>query len=542
MLRVLPVATILLAVIVVGLVPRFATYHHWNAHEEAFFHGEERLPLLSAADGYHFLDLARALVEGTYERFDPDKVVPHGFERPSPPPLFPVFLAGVHQATGFSIEWIASLYSPFAAVMIAIPIYLVATFLARNTKFPGKKADRAKAGAQIMGIFAAAFTLLSPAFVHRSSFAWGDTDPLNLLFVVCAILFAYGAAIAESGRERLFHLGGWLVTFILFLWWWEVPVAVMAITGLPLAVALGFIVFRSPRAIPLIALTVGAGLVAAAMFYGSGILHPERIFNVVATTFAYLTAAQTDPHFHAIGDIVRELASPSVSDLGYGIAGHPFLLAISAAGLVALLIAVRLHALFLMPLLLLACLSLTSLRFMLFAAPLFGLGVGFLAMLAWHFLRPTRGFAIFVGILLAANVYLVVQLWGLYTTLMIERTPSQIEGMTKLSEITPEGAVIWTHRWGHGHALKYHSRRGVISDGAFHPSYVNYVQAFPFTATSSRQAANWMQFYVAHGEGGLRRTNAIFGEHQDDWASGMAALQHFHAIGPSSSASDERIA
>ena len=543
MLRALIIVAMLIALMAVALIPRFATFHHWHTHEDAFFHGEERLPLLSAADGYYYLDLARAWAEGTYEEFDSNKNVPHGFERPRSPPLFSVFLASIHQWTGFSIEWVASFYSPIAGVIVSVPIYFLAILLAGNARLPGLKEDHATAGVHIMGVVAVAFALLSPSFVDRSSFAWGDTDPLNLLFTVFAIVFAYGAATAETERARGLYLIGWLVTFILFLWWWDqAPVVAIGIAGLPLAVAFVFLVFQRRRAIPLVVLAASASLVAAAVMHGAATLHPERVLNTVLGKLGYVTFAQADPVFHATGEIVTEQARATLDDLAKGIAGHRLLLAMSAVGFVALLVAVRLYALFLVPLLVLSALSLTGMRFMLFAAPLFGLGMGFLAMLAWHWLQPRRTYAVAFIALIVANVYLLVLLFDRNTTLAIPRTPSQIEGMTKLSQITPEDAVIWAHRWGHGHALKYHSRRGVISDGSYHPNWLNYVQTFPFTATSSRQAANWMNFYVSHGREGLRHAIDLFGEHSSDWASGMAALQDFHAIGPLRASQDERIA
>lgn len=72
---------------------------------------------------------------------------------------------------------------------------------------------------------------------------------------------------------------------------------------------------------------------------------------------------------------------------------------------------------------------------------------------------------------------------------------------------------------------------GVIADGIFHNAELQYVLNFPLACDDFRLAANWISFYVAHGAQGLRRANALFGDHAQDWAKGMSVLQGLLAVG-----------
>jgi dolichyl-diphosphooligosaccharide--protein glycosyltransferase len=88
--------------------------------------------------------------------------------------------------------------------------------------------------------------------------------------------------------------------------------------------------------------------------------------------------------------------------------------------------------------------------------------------------------------------------------------------MNLAREKTPPGSLIWTW-WDHGYPMLYYSRRGTISDGAFHDGELAMINAFPMATKSYRQSANWMHFYAAQGVNGFHYVYRQLGGTAEGW-------------------------
>lgn len=438
--------------------------------------------------------------------------------------------AGLARIAPAPLEWIAIVLPPVLGALLAVPAFLLGRALGQSIRLPWVKDTKTGAAADAMGLVTALFALLSPFLVSRSGIGWYETDPLNVFFAVFLAFFALNCAEAASPRRALGFFGAWAVGLLLFLWWWdqsEVPV--LALAGIPMLVALGRIAVRSPRA--LVPFVIGLGLLALmlALWRGADVLNPSQFLRKVTSVYSYIGNQETSI-FRPAGEAVSEQKQVPLARLARDTAGGWLPFATALVGLAGLMIALRHRALYLLALLLVSLLSFSGARFMIFAAPLFGLGMGFIAYAIWSlgWSRWWRAglLALFLGGL-ALPAMIRAQS---YDGLVPRREPALFDAMIRLRQLTPADAVIWAS-WGHGHPLVHYTDRGTLGDGIYHPAPLQYALNVPLTTANSRLAANWIAFVVAHGVPGLEQANALFGTGRDDWATGMRRLQALLALG-----------
>jgi dolichyl-diphosphooligosaccharide--protein glycosyltransferase len=92
---------------------------------------------------------------------------------------------------------------------------------------------------------------------------------------------------------------------------------------------------------------------------------------------------------------------------------------------------------------------------------------------------------------------------------------------------TPPGSLIWAW-WDHGYPIHYWSRRGTISDGAYHDGEVAMINAFAMVSPDYRLSANWMHFYAARGIDGFHRVYKELG----GAAEGLDLIREVLVAGP----------
>lgn len=475
---------ILLLIALAGLYVRVECIVDWQRSPQICFY--EGKPLLGALDGYYYLRLARDLLEGTYTKNDPLSV--RG--RPSPPPLLSSSTASIVRWTGFSLEWVACLLPVFLGLTVIFPLYCLGRFY----------------GGRICGWVAALFGVLSPYYVYRSSFGWFDTDCLNLTFSLLLSYFALRFAV-EHSPWRYLYLALVLATTLLFLLWWNtVPDVVILIAAASLFFALLF--YYRPRRLWEWLMIAGVVLALAAFGYWQYAWLQAQYYRAEDLLLSLVRFARKMPYSsdlppsalstseQRVPDFFRwaEATSTSYFTLLAGLAGFVFLSQKNWRhwGFLAVPTGLALFGIFIAE------------RFLLFVAPVIGLGLGFLvAWLWWHpsvisGLRPRilwRSLVLLLAVGLLAPVG-----YFLYRNVMAwPRVEAyRVAGMVEVGKKTPPNALIWAW-WDNGYPLQYWARRRAIWDGSHHGG-ISVYNAIPFAADNPRFAANFIRLA---GDGGL---------------------------------------
>lgn len=506
------VSLLLLAILAAGLALRTDQLAHWFSEPQRYFYRDagERLPILLSVDGYYYLDLARDVATGTYKSWDPDRYVPQGDSLPLVPPLLSVIAAAISRAGEFALDWVGILLPPLLGVLLAIPVFLLGRAIAGN----------------LMGLTAAWFSLLSPLYAVRSGIGWFDTDILNVTFATTCAYLALRYGVSDDVRARVRILGLLLVTWILFFWWWDqAPPAVIGLGVTPLLLAALFL-SRPKRSEWVLGGSLLAVLLVIGTFFAHGkgtLLDPDYWLNLFRYIFAddALTFPKT-------ANYVNEQQDADFISLVDEIAGHWAVFGIAVVGLSGLFWRHPRKASVLSGIAFVAILSPIAMRFMVFAAPLLGLGLGYLLSAGAHFLGSRRLRYPVVAILV------MLLSWPLLVDLEEDNIlaprwqPYHIHAMRWLGKEAPTDAVIWAS-WDHGNPLQYFSGRATIGDGRRHGGPVMYALEVPMASGSPRLAANWMQFYVARGNQGIKHVIRRVGKGS---GIGTAYLQRILGAGP----------
>lgn len=520
---------------VAGCYLRLAPLSNWLDHKERYFFDNQQIPLMITVDSYFYLDIAKDLQEGKYSNFDPRRHVPEGHERPSTPPLLSVLLAWLSTVSGVSLEWLAILLPPFLGTLLAIPAYIMGFLLAMRARCSLIREEQRTASARLMGLVTAFCTLLSPFFAARSAIGWFDTDVLNVTFPLLLALYGLKLADGHSKKEHIFYLSNYLLISLLFLWWWDQShVPVFGFAAIPFVTALIFIGLRSPREL-ILPLSFGFLLLfIIGLWKGFTVINPLNYLDSLGSMTHYIMEERGDSPFLPAGIAVSEQNFASLkSFIMQGFGWTPGLI-FSALGLLSLTFLVRGYIFFLAAIIIVALMSFKGARFLIFTAPLFGLGVGTLVFLTFHGLKNR-------SVQMAAlSVILLMSSWGAARSLgtlerkVPRRLPVLFDAMKNIEQKTPQDAIIWAS-WGHGHPLIYYGQRGTIADGIYHSAELQYFLYVPIATGNYRLAANWMSFYVVNGSKGLQKFNAMVGSGAGDWGSGMVIIQKLLAAGVSSS-------
>lgn len=516
---------LLLAVTLVGFYLRFDNLTTW-LNNKNFYFTSSGLPITLDADPYYYLDIARDLLAGKIKAFDELRAFPTGAERPSAAPLLSVILAAVAFLTRQPLEWIAVLIPPFLGVLLAVPVYLLGVALVSGAAIPYCKGRRVSANeAKFTGAVAALFALVSPPLVVRSSIGWCDTDVLNVTLAVLCLWLAVGFSAAEGRATANRYFLAWLTAALVFVWWWDTAVApVVLLAGTPMLLATLLVVNRFTKkqilyAVPLI-------VICLAFLAWRG-----EWLSKIYSSYSYVFGVETGPIFPAFESLVDEQGDRSFLRIARSIGGNPYLFMGAIAGLVPLLLLARKKFLLLLPLLVLSALSFKGMRFMIFAAPLFGLGLASMLLVVITLLWRIGISRYLVGFGLALLLtWPPIAMSQLYNGGRPVLSPMVYDGMQAVAKNTPADSVIWSS-WGHGHPLVYFAGRRTIGDGMFHSSSLDYVSKLPFATSSLRLSANWIQFYTCNGQPGLAKAFKTLTGDQQNWAEGVKGLKKLFAAG-----------
>ena len=457
-------------------------------------------------DGYYYFTLARDLAEGTPGASNERRGVPDGAGSARPlPPLLSVLAGGLARLSGWPVNSVGALLAPLLGVAVAIPVFLLGRLL----------------GGRLTGLVAALFTLCVPYYAYRTNAGWVDTDGLNVFFsFLAAYWFAQFGRIPDARRYRYYVAG--LLTWLLFLWWWDMaPGPLTAITFLPLAVALVFF-YRPPRGEGLrFAVINGSALVLVLGVFGG------RLWDKAVAQLAYVMKEDTGD-FPNIGLSISEQKIPSFERIVEASTGEVYGFVFAALGLGLLVARRRALALFILAPVLLSLLSfLFAKRFLIFFAPIAGIGIGYLvgslweARARWFWIGGLAPVVALVAVFPIARQALGVTYWP-------KPRPPLIEVFSDLAEQTPEHAVIWAW-WDFGYPIQYWGRRATLADGAYHPGELCVYLGYPLAAKDYRLAANFMEFFAVRGRAGM---NAVYDAFDQDKPRGFAFLEQVLQKGP----------
>lgn len=532
-------ALFLAVILMAGFYVRFDDFNYWQKYRDEFFFKSEPLPVLTDPDGYYYLDIANEYLAGNVKEIDDRRQAPVGYRKPVSVPLLSFALAVISQLAGQPVEWVAIFLPVFFGLTLAFPSYFLAYYMIIQGRLPWLGSDRfTSSQARVAGLLAGLLALLSPAFVVRSSVGRFDTDMLNVCFASLSVLLATIAIKEENPRKSFYLQAIWMLTLLLFLWWWDFafwPAVFLA--GGPWLIALMLLTWTNPRNMKtwLLLLALSGGLIMACILLfdgsGGGIVNVKGLYRYMFEVGG--SEVGGSGHFPITASYVTEQDNYTIVRLATESAGGVVQLLLSVIGMLLLGVLVRWRVIVLLPLAIVASLSLTGGRFVIFLAPLVGLGGAATAITLWKLIGNVKIRVISTA---ALAIFLV---WGplrdnLVYRFAFPRTRAPLfEEFKKVTSDIKEEGVIWGS-WSHGHPLVYYTKKRTIGDGIYHSGSLMYFQNFPLAVSSFKLSANWICFYAKHGQAGLSKAiMALSGT--GDWAKGLPMIQDLLAAGPEKS-------
>jgi len=450
-----------------------------DSSEILFLHGS---PLLTDLDAYYYLNNAKLLSENSFPLIDHQRAFPEGLALPQPAPLLSYLVVFLSKITHLNINWIGFILPSLLSLSIAIPVYILGVHW----------------GGRITACFAVLISLIAYIYATRTAFGMLDTDCLNVTFpfLIAACFLKFGS-ITTYKRYYLF-LGG-LLLYILFLWWWDIALSVVTAFSLfPLTVALTFF-YRPKKSEAITFYTLIISLLLTFLVFVGYQQFSDQIFNLKQFLLYVIKSSSLSTIFPNTGVSNIEQAGLTISEVAANTIGSVPLLIMSFVGLFLLFINKKAEFLFILPIVIVGFLSFTSVRFLIFLAPLTGLGFGYLLFLVFTrcpYKKTLMLLFIFLGCFLIQRSL---------SDPVIRTTfykPQVIEGMFRASALTPKNAVIYSW-WDDGHPLVYWTGRATIADGYVHDGERTVYLAIPFATDDFRFAANYIQFFATRGVSGI---------------------------------------
>ncbi|QJT08361.1 STT3 domain-containing protein [Oceanidesulfovibrio marinus] len=499
---------LLILVLALSLGVRLSYYSLWDKNPDRNTFSDD-IPLLINMDGYFYLRMAEQIQQGTYDTLDEKSVYPQGASRRSVPPLLSSITAWTSSTFSMRLEDAALLIPAIIGSLLVFPMFFVGRFY----------------GGNLAGICAALFAAVGPGFVERSSVGFFDTDGGNIFFAAtCAAMFMQFGA--RKSWKRYLWLAGGFVSYGLFLLWWDQTLeAVSAVALLPLVGAL--IVDYRPRRREAAIFFAALAVVGLAFIFlqGSGFIGAsiERATRTLAYVKKETTAFPNPAMF--VGEQQRlQLSLISERTMGSMIG-----MILGFAGLTLLVWKQRLRCHYLSGFIITGVMSFLAARFVIFLIPLLALGIAYLITWLWSRDNEQSIWRLAaIGCFALALLLQMMTIYGFRQVSVASSHPEVTEVMLKLKDLTPDNSVLWAN-WDIAYPLMLYSDRATIVDGQSRTAERFWINCVPFACATQRQAANWMQFYVAHGEEGLQKAKNDLG---GTWAAALPRLLDLLAMGP----------
>ena len=463
----------LLLVLLVIATPRLAQWWAWIGAPERHFAGEV---VVASIDSYGMLHAARQMREGVWDAPLPDPMrrYPDGVSRERIS-LLPRLIALGADLTGATLYRAGMVISLVFSVLFAIPLVF---FFARCGMAPA-------------GLVGAAVGGLSHSYLQRTSVYRVDTDGGNLLFVwlVSWALLATLQAVTTRARLGFAALSG--ICCLGFVTWYAQPGFAWVFGGtLALSLLLTRPGWRS-----------GLGVLGVFMLCTGPWALLEGARDIADFVRGYLLdqAASAGPlaSFPNVLSEIHELRRLPL-DEALALLQRPWPLAL--LGLLGLAVAAtRLRGAFvlLLPSLLLGGLGLVeSMRFLMYLAPLCGVGLGALLGVALTRTPVSRG-----GHLVAAFALVALLLPG---SAAFEAPRPRVDvdllrALLRLREEAPPGSVALAP-WSEGYPILDVARLATFGDGQAPHPLVEHLVALAFASPEPIAFGAVGSWLASHGE------------------------------------------
>jgi len=435
-------------------------------------------PLLHNLDGYYFLRLARETGEGTYGVEDPLREEPRPW---LPPPLSLLDLATA-KVSGTTFEQAAFLLPPILGALVFGVLALFGAVLRRPMFAP-----------------LAGLATVTASFWHtRTALGFFDTDCLNSVFMLLGPMLIY--LFVSRPRRRLVFLGLGLACLGFFVWWWpQGGLAVAGLTGLAYALSFRLPSSRTEKTAKLLLLAALAGALLLLLLEFAGLATSGLgLYKDILAHLRLISGSGGEAE--VVGRSVQELRPMLLSAIFLDLSANPVAVIVAEVGLLAFIALKRGPALFLLPLLVFACASVFSARFLIFAALAYGVGYGAFHTLLTERVRLLRESA-WAGPGLA--LVLVLLLVPSYLSAAHQESVPPLDAgdhalAESLEACSPPGSLAWAW-WDYGYFLQEVADRPTLADGGSASDDAVFVLAFPLAAEDGEVAARWMRFFSSHG-------------------------------------------
>lgn len=490
-----------------GILLRSGTFAYLENTPEAVFLNHE--PLIGTLDGYFYLKNTQDLLNNTYSEIDQQRAYPDGVSIPRIPSLLSVIIAAITKNTPLSLHWTAALIPLILGLSLTIPIFVLGMHW----------------GGRSMAIFAVLLTLLSYSYATRTAFGMLDTDCLNVTFPF-AIAYCFMRFGAETSYSRYYYFLSGIIFFILFLWWWNLATSIVtAFTIVPLLTALLFF-YRPPKKEAICFLSLLFIILCTCLLLTDFDTLQEQANRLVGF-FLYVTKNnKLSSSFPNTALSNMEQVGSTISSLAENTIGSLPMFLIGCAGLIWLAIKNNRDFIYFIPLVIVGGLSLTSLRFFIFLAPL--LALGFSYFLSQIFLLFPKIKKLLIVIYVCLFIFLAGQ--GLADPPMRTTfySPSVLKGMQNIKNLTAKNAVIYSW-WDVGHPLLFWSERATIADGYVHSGERTTYLAIPFATDNFRLSANFITFFATRG---LKGIHSFLEQYDGNQKEGLDIIKKILSNGP----------
>ena len=456
---------------------RFKDWPQWQKYRVFFFY--QNHPNLLGLDSYYYLRLAKELKTGTYKPIDEKRCLPELAHRPKPPPLISVLTAGL--AHFFPLPWVAFFLSSLLSSLIIIPYFLWGRQL----------------GNYLTGFMAASLGVSSFFYYYRTQLGWFDTDCLNVFFILIIPYFFY--CYYESNKYLYLFLT--LIFSMLFCWWWmPAKYIIVFLLGLPFLASVFF--YKQKKS------TIYLKIIFVCILSFIFLL---KYHQGLSNLFKFI-AKEPQGTFPNIAASISELGHPKWSELARLITGNLFGFFVGIIGILSLWRFRPRQMSFLVVPLGIGLLCFFSKRFCLFFIPFTSLGIAYICWSLGKEIKE-RGNTFFSYIFMAFLFLLVLfsNLKADFSYKPYPKYPSfMAQGLSKIKHTASKDAAIWCW-WDIGYLSQYWSNRGTFIDGGSQKPQRTYFTAFPLTVSNERLAAQWIRFFLVHGESGFKKLTHKFG-------------------------------
>ncbi|NPA54620.1 MAG: hypothetical protein GXO21_08160 [Aquificae bacterium] len=477
--------------ILIGLYVRFDDLKIWLKNKHFYFFKDRAI--FTGNDSFFFARYAEEYFSGKYKPGEPDflRNVPDFLPYWDPVPLLSVLSGFISKLQGDYIENISLWLIPILSVLFVIPMVL---FFKRI-------------GYPLAGFSGALLTVISLAYLPRTSIGRLDTDSLNLFFPFAIALFLLLFSYERKNIKYLYiSLAGILAN--LYMWWYQQP-------SLLLAIVISFLIFltieRKLKFSKDDLIGIGVFLLLA---------NPMNLFKGISNaiykiqSYVFLAGEKAvQGGFPNIQQWVTELEHYDFSRLGKLIVGNEFLFGLGLFGLLLLIVNKWKPFILLLPFLVLGFIPLIgAMRFSMYLVPFIGIGIGAIFDFLIQKFKEKKALeennklnfglslisaAIILGLLLYTNKYS-------FAFVIKPKFPPPLAGdFLSLKEKTEENAWIWTW-WSEGYMVEYYGNRGVFVDPGSQFTPKTYFIALSYSIDKPYLAKNTILSIASVGLKGIK--------------------------------------